>query len=135
MKKYLFVLSLFLISYSLTSCDRDDKTVDYDFVSVDKEIISGIWYHTYEIDSLVLVFEEQMMKEYIFDKNSKKILSRTDYGKYYLYKKVYHNGKIENRLSMSKSDSLYSYSSYYDIKDNILSIFRGSNLIKLKKVE
>ena len=132
MKKYLYIL---FILFTFIKCDKDEENREYDFKRVNNDLIAGIWYHTFTIDSLVVVFEEDIMKEYMYDKNTKKLINRTDYGKYYLYQRIYNNGKIENTISISKPDSLYSSSIDYNLSNNTLSLYRGNNKVDLYKIE
>lgn len=95
-------------------------------MNVDNNIIAGIWYHSYEIDSLVLVFEENRMKEYRFLKATEELFSYKDLGNYSLSKWIYNNGKIENTIYLSNVDSTSMYLTLTDYKllNNILTIYR-----------
>ncbi|MDR1091327.1 MAG: hypothetical protein LBL79_09650 [Prevotella sp.] len=125
--KFILILAISL-SGIFYSCEKEEfeKSKDYEYVSVDNNIIAGVWYHSYEIDSLVLVFEENRMKEYRFLKATKELLSYKDLGNYWLSKWIYNNGKIENTISLSGVDSTSTYSTFTDYKlsNNILTIYR-----------
>jgi len=139
MEKYIFIIIAF---FCFISCDSNDEDVDKEdkypaFIDVDNMIIAGTWYHNYTIDSIVLLFEDNTMKEYVFNKNTKELLDRSDYGKYKLEKWVYKNGNIENWIYLGNLDSLSLYSTftYYSLSENSLFIDRGNNKIEFYKVE
>lgn len=138
MKRILF-FSIFLISIvgCFCSCEKEEWEKESEFVDVDNNTLSGVWSHAYEIDSLVLVFEENMMREYIFNKSTDKLLSREDYGKYRLYKEVYTNGNVHNLISLSSVDSssIYTRFTYYNLKNDILSIYRKDGYVNFKKIK
>jgi hypothetical protein len=101
---------------------------DYEYIRIDANVISGVWYRSYEIDSLVLVFEENRMKEYWFLKATKELISYKDLGWYRLSRWIYNNGEIEDTIFLSNVDSTSMYSPFIDYKlsNDILTIYRGS---------
>lgn len=101
---------------------------------LDGNIISGVWNVNMHLDSVVLVFENKMMKEYIFEKKTGKVLKYTDYDSYSLVKKIFtwrNSTKTEDKLwiySKEKIEGIYPYK----LENDKLTIYKNEPIVYTK---
>ena len=147
MKNLARTLLALLFTISLVSCDKDDDDDDkgktdekeYETITVNDNILYGKWEHIGLVDSTVLVFENGIMKKYIFDRSTKMPLEYVDYGWYYLSRIVYYDERTDdNYISINYYDSedkyYYKNKQFYSLVEDILRMsgeYSGAAFIKI----
>jgi len=141
MKKILRLSVVTLLLFSVfVACEKEEEEkkvdLDYELKSPPKNILEGRWSATMQIDSIVIVFEEGEMKEYLYEKGGTSALERISYGRYYLYQENYFDGKVVNYIQLYFYESYYDNEIYYDLKEDSLALYswRAENL-KLVKIK
>lgn len=125
--KHIF-FSIFLISIvgCFCSCEKDDDdetTKEYYSIKEDNKKIEGIWSASLDIDSIVFIFKNNLMIEYVYEKKTKLLIDRFDYGTYSTW--YYPN---TNKYIISYNNSYDDYSSMiYLLKNDVLTLYRNYN--------
>lgn len=124
------ILSNFRNNQSYTFYKEHDKR-EYP----QKAILSGRWTTTMDTDSVALVFENGMMKEYVYEKTSGKIIKYTDYEKYDLFRDVYTwQGRTRSvdKIWLYNNNKVVNISKY-TLSGDKLTIYKNSNPIVYTK--
>ncbi len=104
---------------------------------VNADYIAGSWHTTLSQDYILLVFENETMKEYVYEKNTGDVLKYTDYHYYSLYKRIYTYGnkeRIEYIVNArDNSDKTRIIRCFLD--NNKLTIFENGNPVIYNKIE
>lgn len=132
MKRKIYIILFSIICFGLVGCegyynnvDEDIPNNEYKFVNENFNIIGGVWSASLKIDSVVLIFENKLMKEYIYDKQTKILLDRIDHGEYSL---TYYPHGSKNRYIILEFRTEEKRSSYmYELNKNILRIYNADS--------
>lgn len=103
---------------------------------LDLDILSGAWSTTLSLDSIIRVFENHTMKEYVYEKNSGKILRFTEFDTYSLYRNTYTYGKkkrIEDKIWISDKGKIKEISAYI-LYGNKLILYKNEKPIIYTKI-
>ncbi|MFR9166368.1 MAG: hypothetical protein ACLVKO_09215 [Dysgonomonas sp.] len=96
MKKILFML-LAALPLAFAACGDDDKTKEPEPVYIDPGTIAGDWYRIEFADSTVYQFRNGTSTRITYDKYSKSIIGKIEWGEYRLTKEkiiyIYGNPK------------------------------------------
>lgn len=130
---------------------KDEKLILYNFINnqdytfyreiykgsegLSKNILKGKWSITMNTDSVALVFENGMMKEYVYEKTSGKIIKYTDYEKYDLFRDVYTwQGRTRSvdKIWLYNNNKVVNISKY-TLSGDKLTIYKNSNPIVYTK--
>ena len=98
-------------------------------------LLDGKWSGTMQVDSIIVVFEEEKMKEYLYEKGATLALERIDYGGYSLYKQGTAVDVVYGRFRLKYYESISDNTIYFRLEDDILTLFDWrSKELKLKKI-
>ncbi|NDV80112.1 hypothetical protein [Dysgonomonas sp. 511] len=126
-RSYLLLVPIFL--FLCSACSEDEtpsknnkEDGEYYFIYEDVKKIEGVWSATLEIDSIVLIFEVGVMKQYIYEKGTKNILDRIDHGGYALT--YYPNGSKNYYIILdNREDEGKRWAYRYKLDNNVLTIY------------
>ena len=91
----LAAILLTILSYSCSKGGVDEPSAEYKITVVDKADMLGAWSAVTEIDSMAVVFTENNMNEYVYQKDTNVIVDRKEYSWYNLVKYDYKNRRVE----------------------------------------
>lgn len=139
MRHIFFSILIISIIGIFCSCEKDDNNYkddetkkEYYSIKEDNTKIEGIWNASFDIDSIVFIFKNNTMIEYVYEKNTKLLIDRFDYGKYSL---LYYPNTDKYIISFYNEYNGYS-SAKYLLRDNILTLYKNyDSPIDYKKIE
>lgn len=98
-------------------------------------LLDGKWSGTMQVDSIIVVFEEEKMKEYLYEKGATLALERIDYGGYKLYRQDKSSNIVHGYFELNYYESSRDNTVYFRLEDDILTLFDWrSKELKLKKI-
>lgn len=99
----------------------------------DNSLLTGAWYMVQEKDSTILLFENNIMKEYVYQRNTNNILQYNNNGEYSLERIT--NGYKD--MILSKKDVLRIPKKTYEYKlyDNSLKLTQGNVSLIYKRLQ
>lgn len=101
-------------------------------------VVNGNWHTSLSKDSVVLVFENYMMKEYVYEKNTNTILKYTDYDQYALYKHTYtyqNKNRTEYKLWIYNNNKIQRIIKCMYDDNNQFIIYQNGNPVVYTKME
>lgn len=117
--------------------DRTFYKEHHERSEADGNHVVGSWHTTLSRDSVVLVFENKTMKEYVYEKNTGEVLKYTYYDRYKLYQ---HVSTYNNKIRITYS--IWLYNKYENEKilsclldNNQLIIYQNDNPIVYTKID
>ncbi|NDW10081.1 hypothetical protein [Dysgonomonas sp. 520] len=125
MKKVFVVVFLLVL---LMSCDENYDGIDErgEYVNMDNEIISGTWAVALAVDSVVWVFENDVWKEYVFQKGTNIILDRVEHGEYSLRRSYYDEDDTYIVTNLNRNNRNQTYTPFVLNENRLFSRIEGS---------
>lgn len=126
--RYELVNNKTVIIYNLPGLKPFNKGLEFKAVTDkkynDKSLLKGGWYHSEVVDSTVMVFEEENIKEYLFVRGSSTIRESWEYGDYTANSiKSYLNNEHFGTVSNLKFEEYKDDNCSYNINGDNLTIY------------